>query len=1402
VKSKHFVRIAIAVGLSIFAMDTVFGQQQPPASLTLKAKVRDFDEDPDGALPAASGKHPDFNVFGGCTVKNAVAALIDTNGLRDTANFPMDNRNPTLISTNTNCYAGPSYFNDWFNDRALNVNRPFLYNLHFVPSTTTPGMYEFLRNSFFPLDNDSINAGVTKNRIGDTFGTFGQNSNPNNHNFGFTMEFHANFTYLAPNATRQAQKFTFTGDDDVWVFINGKLAIDLGGVHTAQTASITFDAPTAATYGLVDGGSYVLDFFFAERHVVESHCLITTSLVLETQKVATPTANPKGQTFPSYLNVTLATVPADAVIYYTTNGAAPDSNSTKYTGPIQVTKSLTLKAIAYKPGWTKSDVMTEVYTKEFIPSTLEVLDEQGFPLTGGYLTELNSAYRIKLFTTQAGLNATNADAATKSGDHETVGLASSGTEGNNFTFTGNSPFSIAAATANNSKTEATSYDSLTVTWTNPNDSKDVATKKVMIRPAPRPSKAYFSSNANGTDTINQYAGTETTLYLFVLDEILPSLVTPKATLVSSPKLGSGRTADSVTINMDIVAPGKYRATIPVDGGAANTADNKLQLLLEDEITGRYVDPVDGDIAIANAGYGIAPEIEPSLQFTDKDGNALPNGFYFSPAEGKLYLTYKDDWVNGSIPAKTVTLTIKNNSGKAPADSEITFTLNLAPAKKTGSTGVWEGSYTLKDGASITKLNGTAETYVLGEVHAVVPAHNKTGAAFGSTSDDLLVAYGNENPVIGIEGPGGPGVQITRDDPGVKITIKDQSLSTGTDTLYATLNCTESHDIVANVMLVEKPGKPGEYESVLISKSEGASLVDGVLQCQSKDYVKVTYQDPVYGDTKETQILIDKSVVTKLYFSSKADGSDEITSVSDLTSTFFYVVVDARSPNVAKVDSFKVTFTTPQNETESFTAVETAPYSEKFIVKVPFSFVTGTVAPGNSNLEGKITAKEVNNLITATASVIVEGQTATKSIDLVAGYAPIQKAYIKDTNGDGKGDKVFIVFEKQLSRLPATLDAQWNDTLTTKKATGPKLSFLNGDSSIVVADYGSDPFGAGLTFTAPGQSPKATLPDDPLFKSQRPVIEDSIGPIVITAVKKPAKLNTSAANDPGYNMDTLVITLSEPLKTADFKNMIKFAAGCDDYASAKTIQAAQDPTINPAKPTEYTIIVNNSETAVPQTGNCVFLNADPGKYTDNLNNRPPQYGVPLTGGDGTKLIQLFRGFPPVAGLDPNNPDFQVAVQDSRDPKKSGYATPTTVAGSPAWEVVWIPPAGFTDINSYVPYTANMKDIPGGARETATPLKVPANISTVQVVSTTGYKANVSIFDNYGNFVRSFVQYFGGRGELQNPARMVTGGYVNYLVWDMRDKSGQLAGQGVYVWKVTFIFSNGKQEIQYTRTGVMR
>jgi fibro-slime domain-containing protein len=90
-----------------------------------------------------------------------------------------------------------------------------------------------------------------------------------NHNYSFTTELHTLFTYHG------GETFSFSGDDDVFVFINGKLVIDLGGVHAREVAMVDLDS-----LALTKGQQYPLDLFNAERHNPGSNLSFTTTLTL------------------------------------------------------------------------------------------------------------------------------------------------------------------------------------------------------------------------------------------------------------------------------------------------------------------------------------------------------------------------------------------------------------------------------------------------------------------------------------------------------------------------------------------------------------------------------------------------------------------------------------------------------------------------------------------------------------------------------------------------------------------------------------------------------------------------------------------------------------------------------------------------------------------------------------------------------------------------------------------------------------------------------------------------------------------------------------------------------------------------------------------------------------------
>ncbi len=154
----------------------------------------------------------------------------------------------------------------WFTDTpGTNLSAPF--SLPLTETSPGSGIFTFSDTSFFPID-------------GMLFGNQG-----NSHNYHFTLHLEGLLSFTDPTPGADFF-FSFTGDDDLWIFVDGKLFMDLGGVHGAISGSFTEETLKAA--GLSPGTSYDLDIFFAERHLTESNFSITTSLV-----IAPPTGVPE-----------------------------------------------------------------------------------------------------------------------------------------------------------------------------------------------------------------------------------------------------------------------------------------------------------------------------------------------------------------------------------------------------------------------------------------------------------------------------------------------------------------------------------------------------------------------------------------------------------------------------------------------------------------------------------------------------------------------------------------------------------------------------------------------------------------------------------------------------------------------------------------------------------------------------------------------------------------------------------------------------------------------------------------------------------------------------------------------------------------------------------------------------
>ena len=185
--------------------------------VTIKAKIRDFDN---AHIHFGCLNEPG-SVGEGCGWNNAAPAV----GMVE-AELDADGKMVLAGETAENTEA----FDLWFSDNAVEVQLvevELLFELD-----TASGYYRYDSNRYLPLDSQPPGL--------------------------FTTEIHLPFRYEG------GEVFVFRGDDDVWVFINGKLGLDLGGCHPPVAGSIHLDAQ-AADLGIVIGRVYDLVIFQAER---------------------------------------------------------------------------------------------------------------------------------------------------------------------------------------------------------------------------------------------------------------------------------------------------------------------------------------------------------------------------------------------------------------------------------------------------------------------------------------------------------------------------------------------------------------------------------------------------------------------------------------------------------------------------------------------------------------------------------------------------------------------------------------------------------------------------------------------------------------------------------------------------------------------------------------------------------------------------------------------------------------------------------------------------------------------------------------------------------------------------------------------------------------------------------
>jgi len=233
----------------------------PPPRLDLAVTYRDF-----LAIPLGTGmRHPDFEAFSGEDVTpDLVRPTLDVEGK------PALDGRCAQGSVTAQCPYGQQLttaenFNQWYRD-VSGVNLSVASALLLPQQADGSYVFDSGNAGFYPVDDAGWTA-TTPAR--ESRATASPNVNDGrSHDFGFTTEVRYFFQY------RGGESLTFSGDDDLWIFINRTLALDLGGLHHRIQKTLDVDQ-SATALSLALGDIYEIDLFHAERHSDGSNFKLT-----------------------------------------------------------------------------------------------------------------------------------------------------------------------------------------------------------------------------------------------------------------------------------------------------------------------------------------------------------------------------------------------------------------------------------------------------------------------------------------------------------------------------------------------------------------------------------------------------------------------------------------------------------------------------------------------------------------------------------------------------------------------------------------------------------------------------------------------------------------------------------------------------------------------------------------------------------------------------------------------------------------------------------------------------------------------------------------------------------------------------------------------------------------------
>jgi hypothetical protein len=149
--------------------------------------------------------------------------------------------------------------------------------------------------------------------------------------------------------------------------------VTMSDATAGATIYYTLDGSTPTTASTAYAGPVAITQSRTVRAVAAAPGMATSDVASATYtiKVATPVLSLAGGTFTTPQSVSISDATSGAAIYYTTDGSAPTTASTPYTGPIAVSQSMTLRAMAAVSGAVNSDVAAATYTLQAATATFD-----------------------------------------------------------------------------------------------------------------------------------------------------------------------------------------------------------------------------------------------------------------------------------------------------------------------------------------------------------------------------------------------------------------------------------------------------------------------------------------------------------------------------------------------------------------------------------------------------------------------------------------------------------------------------------------------------------------------------------------------------------------------------------------------------------------------------------------------------------------------------------------------------------------------------------------------------------------------------------------------------------------------------------------------------------------------